>query len=140
MVNLENKVFQENPEIKPIIYCRYVDDCFCIVNSENDIFPLIDAFKKNSVLNFTHELGGKNLNFLDVAIENKDGEYRTQVYQKPTSPGIYLNNSSECPDRYKEGTINSLIQRTYLISSDPTVPTIFQNSLQELKQSLINNG
>ena len=48
-------------------------------------------FKQNSVLNFTHEIGGEKLNFLDVSIENKDGQYETQVYRKPTDPGVYLS-------------------------------------------------
>ena len=79
---------------------------------------LILAFKNNSSLNFTHELGGKKLNFLDVSVEEKDGKYETSVYKKPTDPGVYLNFKSECPERYKEGTIRNLIHRTYKISSN----------------------
>ena len=59
MANLENRVFESNPELKPNVYCRFVDDCFLIVNENNDIEKLINAFKSNSVLNFTNEIGGK---------------------------------------------------------------------------------
>ena len=72
-------------------------------------------------MNFTHEIGGTKLNFLDVSIENKGGEYVTKVYKKPRDPGIYINSKSECPERYKEATIRNLIHRTYKISSNETL-------------------
>ena len=92
MTNLENTIFEKQPELKPEIYCRYVDDCFLIVASEEDIPPLINAFKNNSVLNFTKEVGGSKLNFLDVDIKNNDSTFETNVFRKPTDPGIYINN------------------------------------------------
>ena len=127
MTHLENRIFHENPELKPLIYCRYVDDCFLIVSSQDELNQIVTAFKENSVLNFTHEIGGKKLNFLDVSIENVGTDnFQTKVYKKPTDPGVYLSSNSECPDRYKEGTIKNLIHRTYKISSSPA---IFQNSI-----------
>ena len=100
------------------MYCRYIDDCFLIVDSENDLRPVIDTFSQNSVLNFTHEVGESKINFLDVTVEN-DGSnnFCTTVYKKPTDPGIYINSKSECPDRYKDGAIKNLIHRTRKISS-----------------------
>ena len=74
---------------------------------------------------------------MDVSIENINGNFQTKVYKKPTDPGIYLNNKSECPEKYKDGTIKNLIHRTYSISSNPT---IFQNSIKSLKQAFVNNG
>ena len=58
MCNLENKVFEQNPNLKPEVYCRFVDDCFLLINSEENIPPLIAAFERNSVLKFTREIGG----------------------------------------------------------------------------------
>lgn len=63
-----------------------------MVTSEEDIPPLINAFKNNSVLNFTKEIGGSKLNFLDVDITNNNSTLETSVYRKPTDPGIYINN------------------------------------------------
>ena len=131
MTHLENTVFQENPELKPLVYCRYVDDCFLIVENVYELNRIISAFKDKSVLNFTHEIGGNKLNFLDVSIEKSGTEnFKTDVFKKPTDPGVYLNSISECPDRYKEGTIKNLINRTYKISSSPA---IFQKSIKNLK-------
>ena len=66
MAHLENTIFENFPNLKPKIYCRYIDDCFLIVESTDEIQNLINSFKQNSVLNFTHEIGGNILNFLDV--------------------------------------------------------------------------
>ena len=58
MCHLENKVLEAQPDLKPTIYCRYVDDIF-----------VLDKIIKNSVLNFTYELEkSKKLNFLDVTV------------------------------------------------------------------------
>ena len=118
MAHLENSVFHNQPDLKPQVYCRFIDDCFLIVDSEDDLEPITDAFKQNSVLNFTHEIGGSKINFLDVTVENEgSNEYSTKVYRKPTDPGIFIHEKSECPERYKEGTITNLIHRTRKISS-----------------------
>lgn len=45
MSHLENKVFENSPNLKPTVYSRYVDDCFIIVNSPDEIEQLIEAFK-----------------------------------------------------------------------------------------------
>ena len=172
MVNLENKIFRDRPELKPKVYCRYIDDCFLLLENTDQLHPLIQAFKSNSVLNFTYELGTeRKLNFLDVSVHlppatsvtgldttniqrttlpvittpdtplhsttEQSLKFQTEVYTKPTDTGVYLNAKSECPQRYKTGTIKALIIRTYKISSDWS---IFHRSIQNLKQALINNG
>ena len=137
MTKLENFVLENNPSIKPSIYCRFVDDSFLLLNSLDILPQLINAFEINSVLKFTYEIEKNNqINFLDVHIDKSD-TLSTSVYNKPTNPGIYLNYLSECPARYKEGTIKALIHRTFKISSNWS---IFVKSIDILKQTFINNG
>ena len=50
---------------------------------------------------------------------------------------LYLNANSECPQRYKEGTVKALIHRTYKIYSDME---LFHDCIIKLKQSFVNNG
>ena len=50
MVHVENLVLGSNPQLKPYIYTRYVDDCFLICESIESVQPLIQAFESNSVL------------------------------------------------------------------------------------------
>ena len=68
---------------------------------------------------------------------NSSASFDYRPYRKPTDPGIYLNASSECPDRYKDGTISALIHRTFKFSSNGMA---FQQSITNLKQSFVNNG
>ena len=95
---LRKKVFRDQPNLKPSIYCRYVDDCFIVA----ELSRQVTAFNNESGLNFTVEHGRNNkLNFLDVEVSKIDGNYTTAVYRKPTNTGLYLNPLSERPDRYK---------------------------------------
>ena len=45
MGSIEEKVFAENPQLKPALYSRYVDDIFLDIPSENDVQKLVDTFK-----------------------------------------------------------------------------------------------
>ena len=115
MCHVENQVLQHH---KPKIYARYVDDIATVTKDTTELQRLRHALENHSVLKFTHEEATNNtLNFLDVHIDANSDTYTTSVYQKPTSQGIYLNARSECPERYKIGTIHALIHRTYKISS-----------------------
>ena len=113
MVHIENIVLQNSTFEKPHIYCRYVDDCFVATDSLNNLIKLRDQLEATSVLRFTYEQGlGNRLNFLDVDLKITNQKFETTIYNKPTNSGIYLNATSECPQRYKTGTIKNLIHRT----------------------------
>ena len=67
MYDLENKIF--NSIRKPSIYLRWVDDILILAKDTNKTYK---TQKKNSVLNFTHELNKNNkISFLDVLIDTK---------------------------------------------------------------------
>ena len=80
MTHIENKIFNDSPDLKPAVYCRYVDDCFDITEIHENILTLITAFRQASVLNFTHEIGeNQQLNFLDVHANASQSTYETAV-------------------------------------------------------------
>ena len=138
MTHIENKIFEDSPDLKPAVYCRYVDDCFIITENPENISTLILVFKQDSVLNFTYEVGeNQQLNFLDVHVDGSQSTYKTSVYKKPTNTEVYLNSCSECPARYKTNTIKGLINRYFKISSSREA---FLSSISSLKQAFINNG
>ena len=84
-----------------------------------------------------YELGHtKQINFLDVHVEERNNRCITSVYQKPTNCGIFLNTNSGCPERYKLGTITALIHRAYKIPSDWHD---FNSTVDRLKQLFVNN-
>ena len=137
MINLENTLLDNEPSLKPAIYCRYIDDCFLIVNSDIKLNNLVDELHHRSAFNFTTEVGqNRKINFLGVCINGVTGNITTTVFRKPTNSGFYLNARSECLDRYKESTIKALIHRTYKICSEGNA----EQSINVLKQAFINNG
>lgn len=137
MCNLENEILPKF-ENQISTYCRYVDDCFIVLDNLESLQQFKNEMEQNSVLKFTYEESINNeINFLDVHVNGRNNSYITSVHTKKTNVGAYLNARSECPDRYKTGTIKALIHRSYKISSNWQH---FQESLRKIKQTLINNG
>ena len=137
MGDLEERTFNGSFQ-KPVVYARYIDDIFCLINSPQEIIDLQNTFQNNSVLQFTYELNIANkLPFLDVLIDNTTGSFKTTVYRKPTDEGHCLNANSECVKRYKDSVIFSYINRAYKITQSWQD---FHIELDRIKQLLINNN
>ena len=75
--------------------------------------------------------------FLDVLVKQESNSFQTEVYTKPTNQGHCLNGKSECPQRYKDSTINAYIRRALTHCS-----TWIQvhKEIERSTQILINNG
>ena len=137
MGHLENQIFK-NPNLKPNIYARYVDDIFIQITDENQLINLKNLFEENSVLKFTYELNvNSKLPFLDVLVDSSNTRFRTQVYHKPTDQGNCLNGNSECCERYKTSVITNYINRAYRLSD---TWDDFHLELSHIKQKLVNNN
>ena len=137
MGHLENKVFNEHLN-KPIIYARYVDDIFLLVDDLQYIDNLKRSFEENSVLKFTFEMNSNfKIPFLDILIDNSDNTFKTVVYRKPTDHGQCLNYNSNCPTKYKKSVITNYLHRAFKVSS---TWSNFHNEVEYIKQMLINNN
>ena len=137
MGNLEKTIFSD-PDMKPSIYARYVDDTFVQVKDENELIKLKNCFQSNSKLNFTYELSIDNkLPFLDVLVESSDNTFNTRVYHKPTDNGNCMNGDSECVDKYKVSVITNYLNRAYKVSK---TWEDFHIEVLHIKQRLINNN
>ena len=124
--------------VKPVLYCRYVDDILVEVSDTASLQRLKSRLEEVSGLSFTVEDSIENsINFLDVNIDYKDGNYITSVYRKPTDNGRCLNGKSECPDRYKSSVVRAYVHRALKHCS--TWPLVHQE-LQRIKQVLVNNN
>ena len=137
MGDLEQRTLTDNNS-KPHIYARYVDDIFVQVKDIKELEKLKKLFEDNSVLNFTYELNVNNkLPFLDVFIDATQNQFKTKVYQKPTSQGNCLNGKSECTDKYKSSVISNYLNRAFKISQNWKD---FHEEVVHIKQLLINNN
>ena len=135
--NLEKSVLSNN-DIKPNIYCRYVDDIFVVVRNEEHLLQLKQQLESSSLSNFTYEtsVNGK-MPFLDVNIKSDNRQFVSNVYNKSKNDGKLLNAGSECFDRYISSVITGPIRRAHKICSSQN---LFNNKIKKLKQILINSG
>jgi len=93
MADLEARILPNiQPDEQPILYCRYMDDIFLLVNNIKVLENIKETYEANSVLRFTFEVEKqKNLEFLDVMIRKYQGKLFTSVHTKPTSSGESMN-------------------------------------------------
>lgn len=138
MCHLENETFKSNPQLKPMVYCRFVDDILLIVDNFDQLLVLKRIFEENSVLKFTFEIETcKKIAFLDTLLDRSNNKLTTSVYSKPTNSGECLNYNSNCPQRYKISVIKTFLHRAYSISSTWNG---FDLEIKRIKQLLINNN
>ena len=78
---------------KPLLYRRYVDDCFVLFKSF-DLVPLFLNYPNHQHPNisFTSKLEkDSKLPFLDIEISRSNGKFSTSVYRKPTFTGLFTH-------------------------------------------------
>ena len=138
MCNLENSVFNDQPILKPPVYCRYIDDIFVSITDFQQLLAIKEAFEDQSILNFTYEIEcKKKIPFLDTLIHRNSENLLSTVYGKPTSNGECLNYESICPEKYKTSVIKDFLHRSFKICSTQLE---FRNDINRIKQILINNN
>ena len=137
MCHIENEVLESVPS-KPTLYCRYVDDIYVIINSEEALMSLKNEMEKKSVLSFTIERSIESkLPFLDVLVDSsREDQYVTKVYTKPSKSQECINFNCEAPERYKTGVIKTLLARANRICSTEEG---FKEETVRIKNLLVNN-
>ena len=77
---------------------RYIDDVFMTTNLsyEQVVVELEKAKQRDSNIGITYSVA-KTVDFLDVCIENKDGQLKTTVFHKPAAEPCILPFSSDHP-------------------------------------------
>ena len=134
---LESLAFAD-PENKPFIYARYMDDTFVQIKDESQLIKLRELFQNNSILKFTYEMNvNKKLPFLDVLVDCSSDKFKTQVYHKPTDQGFCLNADGECVEKYKISVITNYLNRAFKVCSNWSD---FHTEVQCIKQRLVNNN
>ncbi|XP_018311680.1 uncharacterized protein [Mycetomoellerius zeteki] len=117
MQDLETEVLGKL-EFPVPFYIRYVDDIIMAAPVET-IGQILTAFNAvHNRLQFTLEIGGESINFLDVTIIKNDGMLECDWYHKPTFSGRYLNFLSSHPISQKRGVVFGMIDRAILLSEE----------------------
>ncbi|UYV72113.1 hypothetical protein LAZ67_9001865 [Cordylochernes scorpioides] len=106
-----DQIVTESKHLKLISWQRYIDNIFCITESEISIF--LNFFNNlKPFLKFTHEIEINNsLAFLDIQINKKQNKIEISIYRKCTHTGNYLNFNSFGPVHHKTSVVNTLSKR-----------------------------
>jgi len=117
-------------------YFRYVDDIATAVHhtQHRRILDLFNSFHPR--LQFTMEVGGSRLDFLDVTIINNNNRIEFDWFHKPTFSGRFLNFLSAHPLSQKRGTLISMIDRTLLLAH----PRFHSRNLNFIIDTFISNN
>ena len=111
------RIWLENYKASSILfYRRYVDDTFCLFDTEHDATLFSDYINdRHPNIRFTMEKEmDKKILFLDVLIDNSQPQSPiTRVYRKKTFTDLLTNYFSFTPFSHKLGLIRTLVDRTY---------------------------
>ena len=105
----------------PRLWLRFVDDIFGIWKGSKEEFQrLVDICNENEErIKVTYEVCEREAIFLDVKVTRKeDGEWKTELYIKPTDRTRYLHKESDHPRHVKEGIAKGQMRRLRRICSE----------------------
>jgi len=100
----------------PSFYFRYVDDIAMAIPADSVDITLNIFNDLHPRLQFTSEMDGESLNFLDIIIIKNNNRLEFNWYHKPTFSGRYLNYLSQHPISQKRGTIYGMVDRALRLS------------------------
>ena len=127
------------PDFRPVLYKRYVDDCFLVFNHMSHVDKFLNFLNtQHPKIKFTKEVETNGiLPFLDVTVRRAGTSIETSVYRKPSFTGLGLSFFSFVPLSIKNAVVQSFIYRAYRISSNYK---LFHLELNFLKKFFKENG
>ena len=125
--------------VKPIFYCRYVDDTFCVFNNVSEANEFLEyANTLDASMTFTMEMEcDKKLPFLDTIVHRSSNHALLSTKVKETDKGLFYDFSSYVPEANKFNLVYTKIYRIYKIASNMK---IFHSDFSNLRKHLLLNG
>ena len=104
----------------PVLYCRYIDDCFIVSATQIEMNTCFDLFNQQAEhIKLTREKPTENwLAFLNVQVNISRGTYHTRWYRKPASKNILVHYSSAHPTSVKKAVVQNMYRTAIAVSSD----------------------
>ncbi|VDL74216.1 unnamed protein product [Nippostrongylus brasiliensis] len=107
-------------ERKPLLYCRYIDDCFIVCASQDEMdlcFDLLNSQAEN--IKHTREKStGRWLTYLNVQVNLARGKFHTRWYRKPTSKNTIVHFRSARPSQTKKAVVKNMFRTATMVSSN----------------------
>ncbi|EYC22134.1 hypothetical protein Y032_0017g3171 [Ancylostoma ceylanicum] len=126
-------------ESRPLLYCRYIDDCFVICSTQNEMDRLFEMMNQQSEhIKLTRETPKQDwLPFLNVQIRISGGNLRTKWYRKPSNKNIIVHCSSAHPAQTKRAIVGNMFRTAVRVCSGSEEK---HNSLGLATTIAISNG
>jgi len=134
MDTLESDIFSSSHPVSKFAHYwyRYVHDVLCLWTGStgelNHFLTFINSLYPT--IQFTLEIGGQKINFLDLTIELQNGRHCFDIFPKPTHTDTLISGSSYHPVAHKHAAFLSMIHR---LLSVPLSTTNFRNEVSTIK-------
>jgi Reverse transcriptase (RNA-dependent DNA polymerase) len=120
-------------------WIRYVDDILIVWEGEVNEFKKFTEQLNNieKTIKFQEEIGGLEINFLDINIKIEDNKLKFDIYRKGTYSDLIIPQESYHPVNYKMAALNSFCYRAinYLENEE-----LKQKELKKIQQIAKNNN
>ena len=105
---------------KPLLHCRYVDDCCVICPTQAELDACFTILNQQSPhIKMTREKPTDNwLPFLNVQMQLSGGTFRTRWYRKPSSKNVLVHYTSAHPAQVKKSIVANMYRTAMNVSSD----------------------
>ena len=126
-------------DLHPLLYCRYIDDCFVICTTQAELDSCFELLNRQSrYIRFTREKPKQDwLPFLNVQVRTYRGSFLTKWYRKPTSKNILLHVSSAHPRHMKKTVVKNMFRTATTVCSGPEER---EESLSLARVVAVSNG
>uniref|UniRef100_A0A7I4YY43 Reverse transcriptase domain-containing protein n=1 Tax=Haemonchus contortus TaxID=6289 RepID=A0A7I4YY43_HAECO len=124
---------------RPIVYCRYIDDCFVVCSMEEEMDTCYDLLNRQAEnIKFTREKPKDHwLPFLNTQVRLEGGFYRTKWYRKPSSKNILVHFNSAHPFKTKRAFTSNMFKTATMVSSGRLEKT---ESMELARTIALSNG
>uniref|UniRef100_A0A7I4Z2R7 Reverse transcriptase domain-containing protein n=1 Tax=Haemonchus contortus TaxID=6289 RepID=A0A7I4Z2R7_HAECO len=94
----------------PIMYCRYIDDCFVITSTQSEMDELFNILNSQSqYIKLTREVPHEGwLPFLNTQVRVASGTYSVKWYRKGSSKNIIIHAMSAHPRAVKRAVLRNM--------------------------------
>ncbi|VDM57595.1 unnamed protein product [Angiostrongylus costaricensis] len=99
-------------DLRPLLYCSYIDDCFVICSTKEEMDKCFESLNEQSkYIKFTRgKPKGNRPPFLNVQINLSENGYITKWYRKPSSKNIVVHYLSSHPSHTKRALIRNMFR------------------------------
>ena len=123
----------------PMLYCRYIDDCFVICSTQEEMDKCFELLNLQSEhIRLSREKPRQNwLPFLNVEVCITGGSYRTRWYRKPSNKNIIVHCSSSHPAQTKRAVVRNMFRTAIGVCTGREEK---QYSISKARDIAVSNG